>query len=123
MRSLGTRTAAIAVAVATIGLGLPACGGSGSGSGSSTGGGGDIVIGGPVPVSGDYASAGEDILHGAQLSVKKINDAGGVTVMKITIVSQDDACSAQTAAQEGCEAGRLIMFEVVEACISAGQPQ
>jgi ABC-type branched-subunit amino acid transport system substrate-binding protein len=125
MRSAKTRTAAIAVAIATIGFSLTACGDNAPSSGSSGGGGGgEILIGVPVPISGDYASAGEDILHGAELSAKKINDAGGIDGKKIKIVSQDDACSAQTAAQA---AQKLISQKVVAVaggyCSSASLPE
>ena len=100
-----------------------ACSSSGSGGGGG-GGGGDIVIGVPVPVSGDYASAGTDILHGAQLAAKKINSDGGVNGQQIKIVSQDDACSAQTAAQA---AEKLISQNIVAAaggyCSTAAAPE
>lgn len=94
-------------------------------SSSGSGGGGDaIVIGVPVPTSGDYASAGTDILHGAQLAAKKINSSGGVNGKKIQIVSQDDACSAQTAAQA---AEKLISQNIVAAaggyCSTASAPE
>ncbi len=53
-----------------------------------------LKIGVPVPLSGDYASAGQDILRGAQLAAEKINAAGGVAGFKIKIMGADDACSA-----------------------------
>ncbi|MGH3025977.1 MAG: ABC transporter substrate-binding protein, partial [Gaiellaceae bacterium] len=93
MRHQGSRTTVVAI-LAGAALVASACGSSGSGGGrGGGGGGGDIVIGVPVPLSGDYASAGTDILHGAVLSAKKINAAGGVNGKKIKIVQQDDACS------------------------------
>jgi branched-chain amino acid transport system substrate-binding protein len=108
--------------LAAVALTAAACG-SGSG-GNSGGSGGTIKIGVPVPVSGDYASAGTDILHGAQLAAKKINSAGGVDGKKIQIVSQDDACQAQTAAQA---AQKLISQGVVAAaggyCSTAALPE
>lgn len=120
MGSRNNMTVAVMVALS---LGAAACGGS-SGSGGSSGGGGEILIGVPVPLSGDYASAGEDILHGAELSAKKINAAGGVDGKKIKIVSQDDACSAQTAAQA---AQKLISQNVVAVagsyCSTAALPE
>jgi len=115
----------VAVMVA-LGLGATACGGSNSAGGGSGGssGGGDILIGAPAPLSGDSASAGQDIVRGAELSAKKINDAGGIDGKKIKIVSQDDACSAQTAAQA---AQKLISQNVVAVagsyCSSAALPE
>lgn len=85
-------------ALTAIAMGVAACG-SGSNSGSSSGGGGALKIGVPVPLSGDYASAGQDILNGARLAAKDINAKGGVGGHKIQIIPQDDACQAQTAAQ------------------------
>lgn len=120
-----SRTMMVAVMVA-LSLGATACSGSNSAGGSSGGssGGGDILIGVPAPLSGDSASAGEDIVHGAELSAKKINDAGGIDGKKIKIVSQDDACSAQTAAQA---AQKLISQNVVAVagsyCSSAALPE
>jgi len=109
-----------------LGFGTAACGSSSSAGGGSggSGGGGEILIGVPAPLSGDSASAGQDIVHGAELSAKKINDAGGVNGKKIKIVSQDDACSAQTAAQA---AQKLISQQVVAVagsyCSSAALPE
>lgn len=123
MRSRGNTTVVLAAAVALISFGLTACGDSSSGGGAK-GGGGDILIGVPVPLSGDSASAGSDIMHGAELSAKKINDAGGIKGRKIKVISQDDACSAQTAAQA---AQKLISQQVVAVagsyCSSAALPE
>ncbi len=60
---------------------------------------GTIKIGVPVPLSGNYASAGQDILNGAKLAVERINAAGGVNGRKIELVPEDDGCDAQTAVQ------------------------
>lgn len=121
MNGLGSRAAVTAV-LAALALTAAACGSSGSGG--SGGSGGSISIGVPVPLSGDYASAGTDILHGAQLAAKKINAAGGVDGKKIKIVSQDDACQAQTAAQA---AAKLISQGVAAAaggyCSTAALPE
>jgi len=101
----------MAAALIALSLGAAACssGSAVGGSGGSSGG-GEIIIGVLAPLSGDSASAGQDIVHGAELSAKKINDAGGVDGKKIKIVSQDDACMAQTAAQA---AQKLISQNVV----------
>lgn len=118
--------AAVTTFLALISLTAAACGSSSSsGSGSSSGGSsGAILIGVPVPLSGDYASAGTDILHGAELAAKQINAAGGVNGRKIQIVSQDDACQAQTAAQA---AQKLISQGIVAVaggyCSTAALPE
>ena len=121
MNGVGSRAAATAL-LAAIALAAAACGSGGSAS--SGGGSGPIAIGVPVPLSGDYASAGTDILHGAQLAAKDINASGGIKGRKIKIVAQDDTCQAQTAAQA---AQKLISQSVVAAaggyCSTAALPE
>ncbi|RKS73660.1 ABC-type branched-subunit amino acid transport system substrate-binding protein [Actinomadura pelletieri DSM 43383] len=68
------------------------------GSGDS-GGSGPIKIGVPAPLSGDSASAGQDILAAARVAAAEINKAGGVDGRDIEIVEADDQCSAQQGAQ------------------------
>lgn len=123
MQGVGLR-AVVTTGLTVLALSIAACGSSGSGGSSSSGGSGTITIGVPVPVSGNYASAGTDILHGAQLAAKKINAAGGVDGKKISIVSQDDACQAQTAAQA---AAKLLSQGIVAAaggyCSTAALPE
>ena len=96
------------------------CGG-GAGGGADTG---PIKIGVPVPLSGDYASAGQDVLRGAKLAAKDINDDGGVIGRKIQIIEADDACSAQVGAQA---AQKLVSQEIAAAaggyCSTAALPE
>ncbi len=115
-----TRLAAVAAVAA---LAVSACGNSGG----NKGGGNDsapIKIGVPVPLSGDYASAGQDIVNGAKLAVQKINDRGGVLGRKLELVPVDDACSAQVGAQA---AQKLISGKVAAVaggyCSSASLPE
>lgn len=132
-------------AVAALGLGAVACGSSAdegaadTGSsqssdngdtGSSDTGGSDadsgepILIGVPGPTSGQYASSGEDIGNAAKLAADDINAAGGVLGRQLEIVVQDDACSAQTAAQA---ASKLVSQGVVAVaggyCSGASAPE
>lgn len=83
-----------------------------------------IKIGVPVPLSGSYASAGQDILDGAKLAAENINANGGVLGKKIEVVGEDDACDAQTAVQA---AQKLIDAGVVAVaggyCSSAALPE
>ncbi|WP_218826339.1 branched-chain amino acid ABC transporter substrate-binding protein [Actinomadura mexicana] len=64
-----------------------------------SGGSGAIKIGVPAPLSGDSASAGQDILAAAKVAADEINKAGGVDGRRIQIVEADDQCSAQQGAQ------------------------
>jgi branched-chain amino acid transport system substrate-binding protein len=124
MKLVGSRTAATVI-FAAVALTTAACSSSAS-SGSSGGQSsqGAILIGVPVPLSGEYASAGTDILHGAQLAAKDINAKGGVNGKKIQIVSQDDACQASTGSQA---AQKLISQGIVAAaggyCSTAAFPE
>jgi|SRR5690242_800174 len=127
MKLVGSKTAATVI-FAAVALTTAACSSSAS-SGSSGGQGGQssqgaILIGVPVPLSGEYASAGTDILHGAQLAAKDINAKGGVNGKKIQIVSQDDACQASTGSQA---AQKLISQGIVAAaggyCSTAAFPE
>ncbi|MFD0691074.1 branched-chain amino acid ABC transporter substrate-binding protein [Actinomadura fibrosa] len=102
------RRAPRAAAAAGAGLLLVPLAGCGSGGGS--GGGGDIRIGVPAPLSGDSASAGQDILAAAKVAADEVNKAGGVRGRSIRIVQADDACSAQQGAQA---AQKLLNSKVV----------
>ncbi|GAA4226222.1 branched-chain amino acid ABC transporter substrate-binding protein [Actinomadura meridiana] len=80
------------------------------GSGGSSGGSGAIRIGVPAPLSGDSASAGQDILAAAKVAAAEINKAGGVDGRDVEIVEADDQCSAQQGAQA---AQKLLNSKVV----------
>lgn len=83
-----------------------------------------IKIGVPVPLSGSYANAGQDVLNGAKLAADHINAQGGVLGKKIEVIGEDDACDAQTAVQA---AQKLIDAGVVAVaggyCSGAALPE
>lgn len=56
-----------------------------------------IKIGALLPLSGDNAEFGAEMLSAAKLAADDINASGGVLGRRIEIVSEDDACDAQTA--------------------------
>lgn len=117
------RFAAVLAIAASASMLLAACGGSAGVSGTSAGK-GPINVGVTVPLSGEYAPAGQDIVNGAKLAVAKINGNGGVLGRKIALVPQDDACDAQTGAQA---AQKLISQKVVGVaggyCSTASLPE
>ena len=129
MKVVGSRAAATAI-LAAVALTAAACSSStstsSSPSSSSTSGSssGSILIGVPVPLSGSLASAGTDIVHGAQLAASAINSSGGVLGRKIQIVPQDDACLASTGSQA---AQKLISQGIAAAaggyCSTAAFPE
>lgn len=126
MKGVGVRAAAMAI-LAALAMTAAACSSSsptGSSSSSSSASTSPIIIGVPVPLSGEYASAGVDIMHGAQLAANNINASGGVLGRKIQVVSQDDACLASTGSQA---AQKLISQGIVAAaggyCSTAAFPE
>jgi len=59
---------------------------------------GEIVIGWVAPLTGTAANQGEQMLNGAKLAVKEINDAGGIDGKLIKLLPQDDKSDPKEAA-------------------------
>lgn len=57
----------------------------------------DITVGVAGPLTGQYASFGQQFKNGADLAVIDINAAGGVLGKKIKIAMEDDACDPKQA--------------------------
>jgi len=108
--------AALAVALAA---GLPHDAALAGGQAQET-----IKLGVLAPLSGSYKDAGVDIVDGAKLAVDRINAAGGVLGKKLELISQDDACDPDQAAQA---ANKLAASGVVAIaggyCSSAALPE
>ncbi|HVC80091.1 MAG TPA: branched-chain amino acid ABC transporter substrate-binding protein [Chloroflexota bacterium] len=60
---------------------------------------GTITLGFYAPLSGAYASAGQDMLNAMKLAVAAANKSGGVMGEKIAIDAQDSPCNPQVAVQ------------------------
>lgn len=90
--------------VAVFVVALTACGGSGSESASrrSDDSGAatkpPIKVGALLPLSGPNAKAGSEMLEAAKLAAEDLNAAGGVLGRRIEIISGDDGCDPQMAA-------------------------
>lgn len=125
--------AGVAVAACVGALGLVACGGDdGAGGGDGGGGGKTLKIGAIYPLSGANASAGVDVLHGAELAVDIINkrypdielplaaEEGlpGMDGAKIELVSADTAGEPEKGASE---VDRLVTSENVAVVTGAYQ--
>lgn len=112
-RRLGTATGVAAILAAALTL-SPMPGRAAS----------QITIGVPAPLSGNYASAGIDIVNAAKMAAAAINKKGGVLGRQIEILPEDDACDAQTATQA---AQKMIDSGVVAVaggyCSSASLPE
>jgi branched-chain amino acid transport system substrate-binding protein len=85
---------------------LTSCGGA-----AQSGAGDPIKIGVVVPLSGESAAAGTDILNSAKLAAEEVNATGGVLGRKIELAVEDDACDAQT----GTAAVQKLMTQKVVA--------
>jgi branched-chain amino acid transport system substrate-binding protein len=57
----------------------------------------DIMIGTAGPMTGQYASFGQQLKNGAELAVADINAAGGVLGKKLKLEIGDDACDPKQA--------------------------
>ena len=57
----------------------------------------DITIAVAGPMTGQYASFGEQFVHGAKMAVADINAKGGVLGQKIKLIIGDDACDPKQA--------------------------
>src|SRR5438128_2541509 len=57
----------------------------------------DVSIGVAGPITGQYASFGEQLKRGADMAVKDLNAAGGVNGEKLTLEVGDDACDPKQA--------------------------
>ena len=94
------------------------------GSGSSTQTSGPIKIGVTMPLSGDLAAQGQDLVNAAKLAAVDINNKGGVLGRKIEIDAQDDQCDSQVGTQA---AEKLVLDGVVgivgALCSGAGIPE
>jgi branched-chain amino acid transport system substrate-binding protein len=86
MKCFAGLLAALAVAVL-----MTACG-DGGGKGSDT-----IPIAVVGPVTGQYASFGQQMTNGAQMAVEDINAAGGVLGKQLDLDIGDDACDPKQA--------------------------
>lgn len=57
----------------------------------------DIVVATAGPITGQYATFGEQMKKGIELAVKDINDAGGINGEKLKLEVGDDACDPKQA--------------------------
>src|SRR5699024_7092107 len=82
---------------------------NGNNNDSSNNDGGEILIGVPQPLTGPSAAEGQDMVNGAELAVKHINDEGGVLGKQLKLVVEDEACDPQVAVTA---ANKLVKDEV-----------
>ncbi|KAB7616133.1 branched-chain amino acid ABC transporter substrate-binding protein [Amylibacter sp. SFDW26] len=83
----------------------------------------DIVIGTAGPMTGQYASFGEQMRIGAEQAVKDINAAGGVLGQQLVLEVGDDACDPkQAVAVANQMAGKGAVFMAGHFCSGSSIP-
>lgn len=70
----------------------------------------EIVVGIGAPITGPYASFGEQLKRGAQAAVRDINAEGGINGEKLRLVIGDDSCDPKQAV---AVANRMIGDDVI----------
>lgn len=98
------RSYLVAAVVAALAVGVASCGGDdeGSAQGGSGGGAKNLGITVSVPLSGDSAETGNDMLHGAELAAEYINGKGGIAAgpmkgSKLAVTGGDDQLTTKGA--------------------------
>lgn len=83
----------------------------------------DIVIATAGPMTGQYASFGEQMRRGAEMAVKDINAAGGVLGQMLKLEIGDDACDPkQAVAVANAMAGKNVKLMAGHFCSGSSIP-
>lgn len=83
----------------------------------------EIVIAVAGPMTGQYASFGEQMRNGAMLAVEQINAAGGVNGEMLRLVVGDDACDPRQAVNVANQfAGQGVVFVAGHFCSGSSIP-
>lgn len=72
-----------------------------------------FVIGVPLPMTGAEAASGAEIFKAEELAASQINATGGILGHKVTLIEEDSACDATTAAN----AANLLVTKHVNAIV------
>ena len=83
----------------------------------------DIMIGAAGPMTGEYASFGQQLKEGAELAVADINAKGGVLGQKVVLTIGDDACDPKQAVSVANGfAEKKVVFVAGHYCSSSSIP-
>ncbi len=83
----------------------------------------DITIAVVGPITGQYASFGEQFKLGAEKAVADINKAGGILGKKVKLLIEDDACDPkQAVAAANKIAGKKVAFVAGHFCSGSSIP-
>src|SRR4051812_17247534 len=68
-----------------------------------------VAVAGPMsvtPLTGQYATFGEELRRGADMAVRDINAGGGINGQQLTLLTADDACDPKLAVEVAEELAR-----------------
>ena len=83
----------------------------------------DILIASIGPMTGPYASIGEQMRRGAEMAVADLNAAGGVLGQLVTLRVEDDVCDADRAVAAAVKAAADgVVFVAGHFCSGASIP-
>lgn len=83
----------------------------------------DITLGLAAPLTGAYATLGEQMRFGAEQAIADINTAGGVNGQKLVLREEDDACDPKQAVTVANKlVNRGVKFVVGHGCSGASIP-
>jgi branched-chain amino acid transport system substrate-binding protein len=100
-------TGLLVMSLATLSIGAQT-GGVAAGAAKS-----NYVIGVPLPMTGAEAASGAEIFKAEELAAAQVNAAGGIMGHKVTLIEEDSACDATTAAN----AANLLVTKHVNAIV------
>ncbi|HYM98322.1 MAG TPA: branched-chain amino acid ABC transporter substrate-binding protein [Aestuariivirgaceae bacterium] len=83
----------------------------------------DVQIGTAGPMTGQYASFGEQMKRGAEMAVAELNEAGGVNGEKLVLNIGDDACDPKQATAVANDfASKKVVFVAGHYCSGSSIP-
>ncbi|MHA1570360.1 MAG: branched-chain amino acid ABC transporter substrate-binding protein [Alphaproteobacteria bacterium] len=84
---------------------------------------GEVTIAVVGPITGKFASLGEQVKRGAEMAVKDINAQGGVLNQKVLLIVGDDACNPKQAVDVAREmVTKNVSFVAGHLCSSSSIP-
>ena len=76
-----------------------------------------------TPLTGQYATFGEELQRGAEMAVRDVNERGGINGQPLNLLTADDACDPELAVQVAEELARQrVVFVDGHFCSGASIP-
>jgi ABC-type branched-subunit amino acid transport system substrate-binding protein len=89
-------------------------------SSASAQGAGPIKIGVVTPLSGTYASIGQQVKWGVELATREINDAGGIMGRKIELLFEDEEANPAVATQKAEKMFQSAKVDFLTGTVNSG---